>query len=107
MFAAQTFGLRTFAANTFIGTSGLAPTTISIPIKRGSDIFALSTFDYWIINADDELIASGTATTGTDGVLGITLSAGYTGQKVCVVVNNLAQDMDTAGKWQKQFVVTI
>lgn len=107
MFAAQTFGLRTFAANTFIGTSGLAPTTISIPIKRGSDIFALSTFDYWIINADDELIASGTATTGTDGVLGITLSAGYTGQKVNVVVNNLAQDMNTAGKWQKQFVVTI
>lgn len=107
MFAAQTFGLRTFAANTFIGTSGLAPTTISIPIKRGSDIFALTTFDYWIINADDELIASGTATTGTDGVLGITLSAGYTGQKVNVVVNNLAQDMNTAGKWQKQFVVTI
>ena len=107
MFAAKTFGLRTFAANTFIGTSGLAPTTISIPIKRGSDIFALTTFDYWIINADDELIASGTATTGTDGVLGITLSAGYTGQKVNVVVNNLAQDMNTAGKWQKQFVVTI
>lgn len=107
MFAAQTFGLRTFAANTFIGTSGLAPTTISIPIKRGSDIFALTTFDYWIINADDELIASGTVTTGTDGVLGITLSAGYAGQTVNVVVNNLAQDMNTAGKWQKQFVVTI
>lgn len=107
MFAAQTFGLRTFAANTFIGTSGLAPTTIAIPIKRGGQIFASTTFDYWIINADDELIASGTATTGSDGVLGITLSAGYTGQTVNVVVNNLAQDMNTAGKWQKQFVVTI
>lgn len=107
MFNAQTFSLRTFAANTFIGSGALAPTTISIPIKRGSDIFALTTFDYWIINADDELIASGTATTGTDGVLGITLSAGYTGQTVNVVVNNLAQDMNTAGKWQKQFVVTI
>ncbi len=107
MFNAQTFGLRTFAANTFIGTSGLAPTTISIPIKRGSDIFALTTFDYWIINADDELIASGTVTTDADGLLGITLSAGYAGQTVNVVVNNLAQDMNTAGKWQKQFVVTI
>lgn len=45
--------------------------------------------------------------TDADGLLGITLSAGYAGQTVNVVVNNLAQDMNTAGKWQKQFVVTI
>lgn len=107
MFNAQTFGLRTFAANTFIGTSGLAPTTIHITIKRGGAIFALSTFNYWIVNADDELIATGTATTDTDGALDITLSAGYTGQTVNVVVNNLAQDMSTAGKWHNQYVVTI
>jgi len=107
MFAAQTFGLRTFAANTFIGTSGLAPTTISITIKRGGAIMGAMSFDYWIINAEDELIATGTATTDADGLLEITLSAGYTGQTVNVVVNNLAQDMSTAGKWHNQYVVTI
>lgn len=107
MFNAQTFGLRSFAANTFVGSVALAPTTITIPITSAGRPIAGLELDYWIINSADEVIARGTATTDADGILSITLSAGYTGQKVNVVVNNLGLDMSTAGKVQKQYVVVV
>lgn len=107
MFNAQTFSLRTFAANTFIRSGALAPTTITIPITRAGVPLPLLALDYWIINSADAVIASGTATTDADGILSITLSAGYTGQTVNVVVNNLGLDMSTAGKVQGQKVVTV
>jgi hypothetical protein len=107
VFNAQTFSLRAFSANTFIGSGALAPATISIPITRAGVPLALLALDYWIINSADEVIASGTATTDADGILSITLSAGYSGESVNVVVNNLGLDMSTAGKVQKQYVVVV
>lgn len=107
MFNAQTFSLRAFSANTFIGSGALVPATITIPITRAGVPLALLALDYWIINSADEVIASGTTTTDADGILSITISAGYSGEKVNVVVNNLGLDMSTAGKVQKQYVVVV
>lgn len=76
-------------------------------IKRSGSILASTALDYWVIGSDDELITRGSGTTDSGGVLSIALDAQYSGETVNVVVNNLSDDMSTAGKIQGQFVVVV
>lgn len=74
--------------------------------KKGLPLAGL-TIDYWIISSDDELIKSGTVTTDSTGTFSVAVSPDYVGESVNVVMNNLAQDMSTAGKVQGQQVVIV
>lgn len=76
-------------------------------IKRSGSVLASTDLDYWVIDSTDEVIASGSGTTDSSGVLSIALDADYSGETVNVVVNNLSSDMSTAGKIQGQFVVVV
>lgn len=63
--------------------------------------------DYWIISANDTLIAGGSTTTNESGVMSVDIPTSYAGQYVLVVVNNLGEDMSTIGKVQGQQVVLV
>lgn len=76
-------------------------------IKRSGSILASTALDYWVIGSDDALITNGSGTTDSSGVLSVALDAQYSGETVNVVVNNLSDDMSTAGKIQGQFVVVV
>lgn len=77
------------------------------PIKRKETVMSGQQYDYWIIDALDELITSGSAVTNAAGYINTTISNTYAGQKVLVVINNLAYDMETSGRFHAQFVVTV
>lgn len=63
--------------------------------------------DYWVIDAADTVIASGSGVTDASGVLPIALPGQYVGQAVNIVLNNLGADMSTAGRIRHQQVVTV
>ncbi|MCO6445743.1 MAG: hypothetical protein J5J04_16845 [Anaerolineae bacterium] len=87
--------------------AGVVRTTWKRNRSGRSEPLAGYELDYWIISSSDTLITSGTETTDSSGTLTLQVSGAYSGQDVLVVVNNLASDMDTAGKIKGQQVVTV
>lgn len=112
MFAGGHWGADHFAPTHFYGggagaIGGVVSTSWRRTRSGRTEPLAGYSLDYWVIDANDEVVASGTGTTDSSGRLTFYISQRYIGEDVLVVVNNLASDMDTAGKIKGQQVVTV
>ena len=112
MFGASHFGADHFAATHFYGggissETGTVVTTWTRTRNGRKEPLAGYVLDYWVIDANDELVTSGSGTTDSIGRLIFYIAQRYSGEDVLVVVNNLESDMDTAGKIKGQQVVTV
>lgn len=94
-------------AEASVTISSAAFGTVTATLRYRGAALASTQVDYWVIEQGDTVIASGSQTTDSSGALTISVPSQYVGQKVNVVVNNLASDMATAGKIQHQQVVTV
>jgi len=81
-------------------------TTVSSTWVFSGAAYASQPLDYIVKSADNTILASGTATTNASGVLTVSISAAYSGQKVLVHVENVGSAMTTAGKVHGTQVVT-
>lgn len=94
-------------AEASVTISSAAFGVVTATLRYRGAALASTRVDYWVIEQGDTVIASGSQTTDSSGALMISVPSQYVGQKVNVVVNNLASDMATAGKIQHQQVVTV
>ena len=94
-------------ADASVTISSAAFGVVTATLRYRGAALASTRVDYWVIEQGDTVIASGSQTTDSSGALTISVPSQYVGQKVNVVVNNLASDMATAGKIQHQQVVTV
>jgi hypothetical protein len=81
-------------------------TTVSSTWVFSGAAYASQPLDYIVKSADNTILASGTATTNASGVLTVSISAAYSGEKVLVHVENVGSAMTTAGKVHGTQVVT-
>ncbi len=94
-------------AEASVTISSAAFGVVTATLRYRGAALASTRVDYWVIEQGDTVIASGSQTTDSSGALTISVPSQYVGQKVNVVVNNLASDMATAGKIHHQRVVTV
>ena len=112
MFAGSHWGADHFAATHFFGggissDTGLVVSSWTRTRSGRKEPLAGYSLDYWVIDANDELVESGSGTTDPSGRLIFYIAQRYSGEDVLVAVNNLASDMETAGKINGQQVVTV
>jgi hypothetical protein len=107
MFGTTHFGSDHFAGEHFYAGGEVLSGTVRAYWEFGGKVFANRTLDYWIIDALNVVIASGTATTDQSGWMSGTAPTRYSGQRVLMVVNNLDTDMDVSGKVRGQQVVVV
>ena len=81
--------------------------SVSVTWTQAGVALANTALDYWVINSDDVLIASGNATTNLSGVMTAAVPGDYVGQSVLVVMNNLDSGMSTTGRVHSQAVVVV
>lgn len=81
--------------------------SVTVTWRQAGVALASTAIDYWIINSDDELIASGSTTTSGVGAMTVAVPGQYVGQSVLVVMNNLDSGMTTAGKIHSQTVAVV
>lgn len=112
MFAASHFGSDLFAPQHFYAggvssATGLVLTSWKRTRAGRQEPLAGYVLDYWVIDNNDELVASGQGTTDANGVLSFYVTERYKGADVLVIVNNLESDMDPSGKIKGQQVATV
>lgn len=108
MFNQSHFLSRHWDAKHFIGAPDIGgTTTIATTWIFGGVVFASQSLDYVVKGANNEIIATGTATTNALGVLTIPVDARYSGLKVLIYVENVSMDMVTTGKVHGTQVVMV
>lgn len=108
MFSGGLFGGNLFAGTYFYGGGvGSLGATAAATWRNKTGALAGVALDYWVIDAADQLIASGSTTTDASGAMVIYLPQRYVGDSVTVIVNNLAEDMEPSGRIHGQQVVTV
>lgn len=107
MFNASHFLSRHWDAKHFIGSPDIGgTTTIATTWVFGGVVFANQSLDYVVKGPANQILASGTASTDGSGVLTVSISDDYSGQKVLVQVENVSTDMVTTGRVHGSQVAT-
>jgi len=100
-FGGNYFGAKYWAAKFFGGGSGgvATTTTISTTWKSGGVAFGNQSLDYVIKSSTNVIVADGVGTTLSSGQLTVTIPIAYSGQLMTVLVDNVAEDMNTANRF--------
>jgi len=100
-FASKFFGSKFWAAKFFSGGSGdvVTTTTISTTWKSGGVAFGNQSLDYVVKSSTNVIVADGVGTTLSSGQLTVTIPIAYSGQLMTVLVDNVAEDMDTTNRF--------
>lgn len=100
MFNTRHFALLHFAPYHFLRSSlpTSVPATLLTTWRLSGSPFANQLLSYVVRDPSDNILTAGTGYTDASGVLAVSVDANWIGKKVLIWVENVSDDMSTAGK---------